>query len=131
MCCYAEGLNLDKLTTNKGSKAPVEYTSLGDYQVFLLHPAITPYGLEVESKFHEKPYFAGGKASRNYLTLTLQITDGDAEALTKLDQTCKERSTLTGTWCDLVTEKNIRLRNTPLHKDPCHDGGRSPHVLSR
>ena len=37
--------------------------------------------------------------------MTLQTTEGDAEALTKLDETCKERSTLPGTWCELVTSK--------------------------
>ena len=105
MCSYVDALTLDNLTVTKGGKTPLEFTSLGDSQIFLLHPAITPYGLEIESKFQERPCFAGGKGSRNYLTLTLQITEGDAEALTKLDEACKERSTLTGTWCELVTSK--------------------------
>jgi hypothetical protein len=88
-------------------ESAVEFTSFGDFNVCLLHPAITPYGLEVESKFQEKPCFAGGKGSRNYLTMTLQVAEGDAAALTKLDEACKAASTLPGTWCDLVTKRDI------------------------
>ena len=107
MTSYVDGLKLDILTVTKGGKAPVEFTSFGDFNIFLLHPAIARFGLKVESKFQEKPCFAGGKGSRNYLTMTLQVTEGDAAALTKLDEACKAASTLPGTWCDLVTKRDI------------------------
>ena len=104
MTSYVDGLKLDDMTVTKSGKAPIEFTSFGDFEIFLLHPGIASYGLEVESKFQEKPCFAGGKGSRNFLTMTLQVAEGDTQ---------------------------YGCGNTLFHQAPRHDGRGRPYGVPR
>ena len=119
MCSYVDGSKLDDMTVKKSSKCQLEFTSLGDFQIFLLHPAVTPYGLEIESKFQEKPCFAGGKGHRRRCRgahKTRRNVQGEVDASGHLVRT--------------RNIEDVRLRDALLHQAPGHDGGRSPHVLS-